>query len=134
MTDRTDLLRQAAQARHASTLRRAEDTLRILRRRGDPVTFRGFAQSAGVSRSWLYRQPQLREELDKLRQQPAQTPGVPARQAATAESRLQQIQTYRAEIARLRAENQALHEKLARQLGTARADAATQLFGDMSTT
>jgi hypothetical protein len=34
MPDRIEILREAAQARHAATLRRAEDTLRTLVRRG----------------------------------------------------------------------------------------------------
>ncbi len=69
MADTGDYLRQAAQARHDATLRRAEAALRTLARHGAPITMRGFAELAGVSRSWLYRQPQLREQIERLRQQ-----------------------------------------------------------------
>lgn len=126
MPDRIELLREAAQARHAATLRRAEDTLRTLTRRGVPITFRGFAEAAGVSRSWLYRQPQLRKEIDRLRhQRSSPDPPVSPAERATPDSLRQQIHAYREEIARLRAQNQALYEQLARRLGTARAAAVT---------
>ena len=67
MPDRVDRLRDAAQARHEATLRRATTALQRLARRGEPVTFRRLAETAGVSRSWLYRQPQLRDEISRLR-------------------------------------------------------------------
>lgn len=129
MPDQTKVLREAAQARHDATLRRAEATLRTLVRHGAPITFRGFADSAGVSRSWLYRQPQLREQIEHLRQQrSARDPAVPSAERASTESLRQQIHAYREEIARLSKENQALYEQLARKLGAARAAAVTAPF------
>lgn len=127
MADRIERLREAAQARHDDTLRRAQSTLRGLARRGEPITVRGVATAAGVSRSWLYHQPQLLAEIDRLRsRRPAQTGGVPASQRASLESLRQQLHAHREEIARLRAENQALNEQLARHLGAARAAAVTR--------
>ncbi len=124
MPDRIERLRQAAQARHEDTLRRARSTLRALARRGEPITVRGVADAAGVSRSWLYRQPKLLAEIDRLRQhRSTASRGVPANQRASIESLRQQLHAYREEVARLRAENQALNEQLARHLGTARAAA-----------
>ena len=52
MPDRVDRLREAAQARHEATLRRATNALQRLARRGELVTFRRLAETAGVSRSW----------------------------------------------------------------------------------
>ena len=126
MPDRIERLREAAQARHDETLRRAQAALRVLARRSDPITVRGVANAAGVSRSWLYRQPQLLAEIDRLRQPPrAHGRSVPASQRASVESLRQQLHAYREELARLRAENQELNEQLARHLGTARAAAVT---------
>jgi Family of unknown function (DUF6262) len=129
MPDRIEILREAAQARHDATLRRAEATLRTVVRHGAPITFRGFADAAGVSRSWLYRQPQLREQIEQLRQQQtSKGPTVPPAERATADSLRQQIHAYREEITRLTKENQALYEQLARRLGAARAAAVTAPF------
>ena len=76
MADRVERLREAAQARHEATLRRAESVLQRMAKRGDPVTFNRVAETAGVSRSWLYRQPMLRREIDRLRDASAARPGV----------------------------------------------------------
>jgi len=42
-------LRTAAAAKSAAARASAEDGLRQMRRRGDPITFRGLAQTAGFS-------------------------------------------------------------------------------------
>lgn len=126
MPDRIERLRAAAQARHNDTLHRAQATLRTLARRGEPITVRGVANAAGVSRSWLYRQPQLLAEIDQLRQsRPTRGPSLPASQRASVDSLRQQLHAYRGELARLRAENKALTEQLARHLGDARTAAIT---------
>ena len=126
MPDRVDRLREAAQARHEATLRRAITALQRLARRGEPVTFHRVAKTAGVSRSWLYRQPQLRDEITRLRGAAAGRPGtLPSAERATTDSLRQQLSTYRDEISRLRTENQELRDQLARHLGAARATAAT---------
>ena len=92
-----------------------------------PITFRGFAEAVGVSRSWLYRQPQLREQLGQLRHQRSRRdPSVPLAERATEDALRQQIHACQDEITRLRTENQALHEQLARRLGAARAAAVIQ--------
>ena len=54
---RPDPLSEAASRRHELTRSRAIQALRELDRAGTPVTFAGIAQAAGVSRSWLYTQP-----------------------------------------------------------------------------
>jgi hypothetical protein len=126
MPDRVERLREAAQARHDATLSRATNALQRLARRGEPVTFRRLAETAGVSRSWLYRQPQLRDEITRLRDTTTGRPGtLPAAERATADSLRQQLSTHRDEVTRLRIENQELRDQLARHLGAARAAAAT---------
>src|SRR5258708_36543145 len=111
MPDRVERLREAAQARHDDTLHRAQVTLRTLARRGEPITVRGVASAASVARSWLYRQPQLLAEIDRLRRPPrARGPSVPANQRATVQSLRHQLHAYREEIAQLRAQNHALSQ------------------------
>lgn len=123
MADRVERLREAAQARHEVTLRRAESALQRMAKRGDPVTFNRVAETAGVSRSWLYRQPTLRQEIDRLRDASATRPGLPSVERTSTDSLRQQLHTYREEITRLRTENQELREQLARHLRAARAAA-----------
>lgn len=127
MSERVERLREAARTRHETTLRRAENALQRLVKRGDAITYRRLAETAGVSRSWLYRQPALRREIDRLRASTANRPGrLPAAERTTVDSLRQQLHTYREEITRLRSENQELREQLARHLGAARAAAVTR--------
>lgn len=127
MPERVQGLRDAAQARHDATLRRAENTVQHLAAKGTPVTFRQVAELAGVSRSWLYRQHELRQKIDQLRggSVTSTRARIPSAQRANTDSLRQQIHTYRAEITRLRTENHALREQLARRLGTERIAAMT---------
>ena len=80
-----------------------------------------------MSRSWLYCQDELRAELQRHRgPNPAKPQPRPRDQSATVESLCQQLHAYREEIARLRAENRALNDQLARRLGAERADNVTR--------
>jgi hypothetical protein len=124
MNERAERLGQAAQRRHDTTLAKARAALQALARTADPITFGSLARAAGVSRSWLYRQPELRQQIEQLRR-PA-LPGrsqVPPTQQASEDSNRQKLAIYREELARLRAENIDLREQLARKLGAERAAA-----------
>lgn len=126
--DNTRHLRQAARDRHESTVARAEQALRRLDRSGQPVTFRGVATAARVSRAWLYRQPDLRAAVERLRaeQAPATGPRTPAAQRASDESRQRRLEALHDDNTRLRAENAQLREQVARLLGERRANAVTR--------
>jgi len=67
MRGNPDNLRRAAVAKSAAAQARAENGLRQMRRRGDPITFRGLAQTAGVSLDFLYTTPEIRSQVEQLR-------------------------------------------------------------------
>ena len=127
MPDRAEGLRQAAKARHEATAARVETALEALRRHAKPVNFGELARTAGVSRSWLYRHADVREKVEQLRSAPRLRQRRQLSQRASTDSLRQQLHAYRQELARLRAENAALKEQIARQLGTARAASVTQV-------
>ncbi len=70
-------LRRAAAAKSAAAQARAETGLRDMIRRGDPITFRGLAQAAGVSLDFLYHTPDIRRRVEQLRAQQQITPPAP---------------------------------------------------------
>jgi hypothetical protein len=94
---------------------------RDLDREGAAISFQSVAQRAGVSRQWLYTQPALRAEIERLREhRPTRSDGVPARQRATEASLRQRLETLRAENQRLREENADLKTELAIAYGQQR--------------
>lgn len=74
MRGNPDNLRQAAARKSAAAQTRAEQGLRELIRRNEPITFRGLAQTAGVSLDFLYRTTEIRKRVEQLRTQQQNTP------------------------------------------------------------
>lgn len=123
--DNSHHLRAAARQRALATRERAVRALRRLDATGHPVTIDTVAREAGVSRSWLYSQPDLRAQIQQRRDYgpaPSSTPRVPARQRASDASLRRRLEAVNAEIRRLREENHQLREQLAWALGARRAD------------
>ena len=76
-------LAEAAARRHELTRARAIQALREIDRPGMPVTFAAIAAAAGISRSWLYTQPDIRDQIQQMRSTPGHgTTGARPRQPA----------------------------------------------------
>jgi hypothetical protein len=118
--DNSAYLAQANDRRHQAALLAARHAIQELQRHGQPVNFSRVAQTAGVSRGWLYRQEQIRDLIS--RQQALKPPAArgAAAHRATADSLRQRLDAARAENTRLRAENRSLRDQLARHLGLQR--------------
>ena len=91
--DNTAPLILAARKRRELARAKAVRALREIDRAGTPVTFEAVARAAGVSRSWLYNQPDLRAEIRRLREATsrAATPPIPASQRASDASLLRRL-------------------------------------------
>ena len=114
----TAALAAAARQRSDQTRQRATQALQRLHATGQPITFAHVARTAGVSRSWLYRQPDLRADIDRLRRvATAQAVPVPSPERASADSLRQRLEAALDEITRLKADNHQLREHLAQHLG-----------------
>lgn len=120
MADNSAFLAAANARRHEAALAAAHDAIERLGREGRSVNFGAVAKAAGVSRAWLYREPEIRELVARLRAAPTRATARAAQRAST-DSLHQRLDTARDEITRLRAENSALREQLARRLGAQRA-------------
>jgi len=118
--DNTHHLLIAATIRHHDALQRARAAIEQLDRDGQPITFTTVARAGHISRSWLYNQPDLRDTINRLRVRPPSSITLPAAQRASDESLRQRLDAGRAEITRLRTENAALRDQLARTLGQRR--------------
>ena len=129
-------LAEANDRRHQAALSAAHKAIARLQREGHVVTFRSVATEADVSRAWLYREPTIRELI--LRCRTATDRPIPLRSPhrASPDSVRQITDALRAELIRLKHENQDLRDQLARKLGDQRARTTSRQTGhgeDMST-
>jgi Family of unknown function (DUF6262) len=119
----------AAHRRAGQTRQRAVAALRRMDATGQRITFDAVSRAAGVSRSWLYAQDDLRAEIQRLRRRHPATPPPqvpPQRQRASDASLLRRLEAATARIRHLEAANQQLRDALARALGERR---ATEVLG-----
>jgi hypothetical protein len=112
----------AAARRHELTRARAIQALRELDRAGAPVTFAAVAAADAVSRSWLYTQPDIRDQIQRLRNSTSRIPGVPvpAGQRTTDASHRARLTAALQRNQALADENARLRRQLARALGDQR--------------
>jgi len=115
-------LAAAAARRHELTRSRAIQALRELDRAGAPITFTSVATAARISRSWLYTQPDIRDQIQHQRDTTTRTPAaaIPARQRATDASLRSRLTTALERNHVLTEENARLRRQLARALGDQR--------------
>ncbi len=121
-------LAATARGRHELARSKTIRTLRELERGGDAVSFEAVARHAGVSRAFLYTQPDLRAEIERLRDatRRAPTPAIPASQRASDASLLARLQAANERVRRLTEENDKLRRRLAHALGDQRANQTGQ--------
>jgi Family of unknown function (DUF6262) len=117
--DRIATLRQAAAAKREAAVARAETGIRALTKTGQPITFRAVAAAGGVSADFLYRHPELRARIERLRSHkpaPARntSPGEPGNHAATsvAATLTARLTELRRELAETKAQLAAAHGEL----------------------
>lgn len=100
------------------------------------VTVAGLAGRAGVSRSWTYTQPDLRDQIDQAQQhaRPTCSHAPEPNSRASAESLKRRLELAHQTMRQLRAENQQLRQDLARVCGQLReakvSPRCTTPFGD----
>ncbi|GAA0437551.1 transposase [Acrocarpospora corrugata] len=130
--DNTRHLLAAAQRRTEQTRARALAALRGMDATGKPVNFDTVSREAGVSRSWLYAQNDLRAEIQRLRERSPQPAGSspPDRQRASEVSLLRRLEAATTRIRALEDENRQLRDAMARALGEVRAH---EILGQPST-
>ncbi len=124
--DHTTRLVTAAKQRHELTRAKAIRAIRELDRAGTAVTFETVARTANVSRSWLYTQPDIRTEIQRLRDAThrAPSPPVPTGQRASDASLLRRLQTANERNRALTEDNHRLRRQLAQALGQQRTTTA----------
>lgn len=114
LADNSRYLLAAAQQRHDDAHQRAQEAIRAAAARGEAITATALANRAGVSRAFLYANPDLIEAIRELRsvnpgQRPQATPGRQIASEASLQRRLEALTQRKKE---LRSENQDLRQRL----------------------
>ncbi|HYB39092.1 MAG TPA: DUF6262 family protein [Mycobacterium sp.] len=121
-SDKSIHLATAAKRQHELTRAKAIAALHELDRTGKKITFESVADTAGVSRSWLYAQTDLKDEVQRIRarNQPTHATTPPSRQRASNDSLRQRLHIALRRNCELAEENQRLRRQLAHTLGQLR--------------
>lgn len=122
--ERSEPMIAAAHRRHEQTRQKAIEALRHLDAVGESISFASVARTAHISRAFLYRETDIRDEIDRLHVAlPLKGPRVPVAERASDVSLRRTLEALRARLAELQKENRLLREALARKFGTQRAAA-----------
>jgi len=112
-----ELLVKAAEAKKKDAAERLEKAIKQVLDRGENITFKAIAETAGLSVSYLYKYPEIKNRIAELRnQQKAAIGGIvnktPKFQAATDKSKAVIISKLRQENRRLRNDNEELKKHI----------------------
>jgi hypothetical protein len=118
MRGNPDNLRQAAARKSAAAQTRAEQGLRDMIRGNQPITFRGLAQTAGVSLDFLYRCTTIRQRVEHLRAQQQNNPR-PAATTTLQDTPSSVVRTLTAQLATLNQQHRHEVHQLRQALETA---------------
>ncbi len=120
--DNSRHLLAAARRRSEDARRRTVTALRHMDRTAGAVSFDTVARQAGVSRSWLYTQPAIRAEIERLRarRNPVPAHPVPERQRISDASLRSRLAEANARVRELQQDNQRLRTALAEALAANR--------------
>jgi hypothetical protein len=122
--DTTAAVIAAARHRHELTRAKAIQALRELAATSTPITFQTVATAAGISRSWLYTQPDIRRDIERQRETQATPKPLPTNtnQRPSDASLAARLQAANQRIRELNEDNQRLRRQLALALGDQRAN------------
>ncbi len=121
-------LTTAARQRHEHTRAKAIAAMHDLDRTGAALTFESVARHADVSRSWIYTQTDIKDEIRRLRDQGRHQPttSIPSSQRASDDSLRQRLELAHHRNRELADENHKLRRQLAHALGQLRDNGHTR--------
>ncbi|MEM7065815.1 MAG: DUF6262 family protein [Cyanobacteria bacterium P01_B01_bin.77] len=100
-----DGLRRNAEKKRQETFEKVDKAIRKLVKDKKVITFNAVAEASGVSKAWLYKEPDVKERIYQLRDQ-SSIKGKTPRAVSASEASLRKLTaTLKARIKRLEAEN-----------------------------
>jgi hypothetical protein len=113
----TQGLKDHAQQKRDQAVEQTEKAIRQLIKEGRPINFSTVEEVAGVSRTWLYNQPEIRDRIEQLRDQQPGKKKVARSQKASDASNAAMILTLKEKLQKSQAENRGLHQQMEEIVG-----------------
>ena len=107
----TDGLRQNAQAKRKEAFDKVDEGIKTLLKENQTVNFNRVAEASGVSKAWLYKEPDIKARIEHLRDQSARGKKLPRKISATEASTKALNVTLQARIKKVEAENRELRRQ-----------------------
>lgn len=104
-------IRRYARDRHEAARHKCKQAITILLSERKNVNFKTVSEAANVSLSWLYKQKEVREQIEFLRSQKKSKIAVPATERASSASQIAQNKALRKRISELEGEIKKLREQ-----------------------
>ncbi len=98
-------LKENALKKREDAYQKAEDGIQRLLQTGSPINFGKVAEVAGVSRAWLYKQPDIRSKIEKHREIQTQKARQPKEKKSPDSKKEPKTKVFREHIQILEAEN-----------------------------
>ncbi|MEH7548071.1 MULTISPECIES: DUF6262 family protein [Bacillaceae] len=107
-----------AKKKKEETVEKVEQAIKQLIKQNEKINFNTVTSAAGVSKSYLYNQPEIRERIETLRQQQREmTTPKNVKKNMSDENKESLIQVFRDRIRELEKENKQLKEEIKRVNG-----------------
>lgn len=113
----TQGLKDHAQQKRDQSIEQTEKAIRQLIKEGRPINFSTVEEVAGVSRTWLYNQPEIRDRIEQLRDQQPGKKKVARSQKASDASNAAMILTLKEKLQKSQAENRGLRQQMEEIVG-----------------
>lgn len=104
-------LRGNAQRKRKETFDKVEQGIQKLIKEKRVINFNTVADASGVSKAWLYKEPEIKARIEHLRQNHSKSQKVPAKQKTSDASKDAIIKTLKERLKKVEAENRGLRDQ-----------------------
>lgn len=104
-------LRQNAQKKREETFEKFESAIRQLMKEKRRINFNTVVEVSGISKAWLYKEPEIRTRIEQLRKQGNGGKQAPVKRQISDPSKDALLKTFKERIKKLEAENQDLRRQ-----------------------
>ncbi|MFN6558614.1 MAG: DUF6262 family protein [Nostoc sp. ChiSLP01] len=101
----------AAQKKRQEAFEKVEQGIQKLLKERKVINFNTVAQASGVSKAWLYKEPEIKSRIEHLRTNNSKTKEIPPKQKSSDASKDAIIKTLKERIKKLEAENRGLRDQ-----------------------